>query len=201
MYNLTRYKMIVNNLILYKELHKMSEDFNKCCEKSTSYYTIIRILLRELRIERKVHQAQICQLLGITGITGSTWSKVESGEIQLTLEHVLTACFACHVLPSELFQTAQNYQNLLCNHGWYVAAHGSALPKEEDKLSIDANAYYSFIYKNSFKRSWLPCYEVLQTPWPSFNTCAPLDVFRWILDPVWRNQQENSLQNQQEDIF
>jgi len=149
-------------------------------EKSTSLHTICRLLLRELRHERNVQQAHIGQLLGRSG---SSWSKVESGETPLTLEHLLTACAACQVWPSELLQAAQSYMTLLSQNGWFVATYGTALPKEEDRLSIEADKYYA----SPSSRVPLPPthrYPVLQTPWPyPGSNAVPLPVFRWVLEP------------------
>ncbi|TXT39950.1 MAG: XRE family transcriptional regulator [Comamonadaceae bacterium] len=155
-------------------------------EKSTSFHTVCRLLLRELRQERGVQQAQISQLLGRAST--SSWSKVETGETPLTLDHLLTACTACQVWPSDLFLTAQNYMSLLTQSGWYAAAHGTALSKDDDQLGLAAEAYYAFIASKAQTPSW-GRFQVLQTPWPYSGVCVPLDVFRWALDPNWREQQ------------
>lgn len=152
-------------------------------EKSTSIHTIIRILLKELRLERQVQQAQIGVLLGKSA---SVWSKVESGESELSLDHLVTGCTACQAWPSDLLQTAQNYMTLLQQYGWFVASHGSALPKSEDLLSIAADEYYSFVAKNRSPVPTFSRYQVLQTPWPWPQHYAPLDVFRWATDDVWK---------------
>lgn len=154
-------------------------------EKSTTIHTIARLILRELRQERNVQQAQIGQLLGKST---STWSKVETGDTPLTLEHLLTACTACQVWPSTVLSTTQNYMQLLQQHGWYVASHGGPLPKEEDLLSLYADEFYKFVASKAQTPSWR-VYPVLQTPWPYPNCCLPLDVFRWALDPAWKEQQ------------
>lgn len=151
-------------------------------EKSTSVHTISRILLRELRQERNVQQAHISQLLGKAST--SSWSKVESGDTPLTLEHLLTACTACQVWPSDFFQTVQNYAALLEQNGWFVASHGSPLPREEDCLSIEASNYYAATANRS-QAMWRR-FSVLQTPWPFYGSCEPIDVFKWVLDPSWR---------------
>lgn len=155
-------------------------------EKSTSLHTICRLLLRELRQERNIQQAQISQLLGKAST--SSWSKVEAGDTYLTLDHLLTACAACQVWPSDFFHTAQNYMTLLTQNGWYVATHGSSLPKEEDLLSIEAEDYYAFITSKGQAHTWRR-FPVLQTPWPYPGSCVPLDVFRWVIDPSWREQE------------
>ena len=153
-------------------------------EKSTSYHTICRLLLRELRQERTVQQALISQLLGRAST--SSWSKVEAGETPLTLEHLLTACTACQVGLVNFFQTVENYAQLLRQYGWYVAAYGSPLSTDEDLLSREANDYYStmprVVQQPGFAR-----FPVLVTPFPYANAVAPLEVFRWAIDPEWKN--------------
>jgi len=162
-------------------------------ENSTSFHTICRLLLKELRIERGVTQAHISQLLGRAST--SSWSKVESGETPLTLDHILTVCTACQVWPSALFLTAQNYMSLFTQapYSWYVAAHGSTLEKEDDVLGIAAEQYYAI--SSSSKVPNVGRFQVLQTPWPYQGIYAPLDVFRWILDPHWREEQERYMKN------
>lgn len=152
-------------------------------EKSTSFHTILRLLLRELRQQCNVQQALIGQLLGKSA---STWSKVENGETELTLDHVLTVCHACQVLPSALLQTAQNYMSMLVQCQWYVASHGKALEKAEDRLSLEADGYYAFMAKKEKLPFFPNHFPVLQTPWPYLNHYAPLDVFRWATDEQWK---------------
>ena len=152
-------------------------------EKSTSFHTILRILLRELRQQSNVQQAQIGQLLGKSA---STWSKVETGETELTLDHVLTVCHACQVLPSVLLQTAQNYMSVLTQFGWYVASHGKALDKAEDRLAQEADTYYAFVARPDRSVIFGNIVHVLSTPWPYLNQYSPIDVFRWATDEVWK---------------
>ncbi|MCX3072557.1 helix-turn-helix domain-containing protein [Providencia stuartii] len=152
-------------------------------EKSTCFHTICRLLLKELRQEKNVQQAHISQLLSRSP---SSWSKVETGETPLSLDHLLTACSACQVWPSQLFITAQNYMSLLTQYDWYVAAHGTPLEKEADLLSLYADEYYSSNLQQ------YRMYQVLLTPWPFPGTFAPLDVFRWAIDPSFRNANRNT---------
>lgn len=154
-------------------------------EKSTSFHTISRLLLRELRQERSVQQAQISQLLGRAST--SSWSKVEAGDTPLTLEHITTACSVFQIWPSDLFQAVQSYVMLMTQNGWYVAVYGSPLSKDDDQLSVDANAYYAFIASKAHIPTWRR-FPVLQTPWPYPGSYEPLDVFRWVLDPTWKEQ-------------
>lgn len=162
-------------------------------EKSTSFHTICRLLLRELRVEKGVTQAHISQLLGKAST--SSWSKVESGETPLTLEHLLTVCTACQIWPANFFGTAQNYMALLNQNGWYVAAYGSPLSKEDDQLGAAADEYYSVSASSRAQAPNMGMFQVLQTPWPYSGLYAPLNVFRWALDPQWRDTQKQYFQS------
>jgi len=153
-------------------------------EKCTTLHTIIRITLKELRLQRQVQQAQINVALGKTG---STWSKVENAESDLSLDHLLTACQVCQVWPSDLLQTAQTYMNVFQQCGWFVSTNQSALPKADDLLSKMADEFYAFQAKNSSPMPAWGGFQVLQTPWPYANHYAPLDVFRWATDDNWRS--------------
>jgi len=146
-------------------------------EKSTCFHTICRLVLKELRQEKNVQQAHISQLLSRSP---SSWSKVETGETPLSLDHLLTACSACQVWPSQLFITAQNYMALLNQNNWYVASHGTPLDKESDLLSRYADEYYGLNLMQARTA------QVLLTPWPSPGMFSPLDVFRWAIDPSFR---------------
>lgn len=162
-------------------------------EKSTSFHTICRLLLRELRVEKGVTQAHISQLLGKAST--SSWSKVESGETPLTLEHLLTVCTACQIWPANFFVTAQNYMALLNQNGWFVAAYGSPLSKEDDYLSAAADEYYSVSASSRAQAPNMGMFQVLQTPWPYSGYYAPLNVFHWALDNQWRDTQKQYFQS------
>ena len=140
-------------------------------EKSTSMSTICRLLLRELRQERNMQQAQIAQMLGKTA---SAWSKVESGDTPLSLEHLLTACTAMQVWPANFMQTAQNYVSLLTQNGWFVSSYGAPMPREEDALWQASDNFYAGKIKGN---SVLTFTQALNTPWPYPNAYSPLAVF------------------------
>lgn len=162
-------------------------------EKNTSFHTICRLLLKELRVERGITQAHVSQLLGMAST--SSWSKVESGEATLTLEHILTACSACQVWPAEFFATAQNYMALFSQNGWYVAFHGSPLSKEDDQLSTSANEYYAAVAATNAQVPNVGMYPILRTPWPFQGVYAPLSVFLWALDFQWQKSQKQYFQS------
>jgi len=51
-------------------------------DKLTSLETITLLILKEIRLERQIHQAQVAERCGKTA---SAWSKLENGENSLSL--------------------------------------------------------------------------------------------------------------------
>lgn len=154
-------------------------------ERSTSIHTVLRLLLRELRQQAGRPHAQITQLLGRT--TGS-WSKVEGGDADLTLEQLLTVCHACETYPWAVLQTAEEYVQLLTREGWYVARHGAALPKGEDLLSKEADAYYDLLSKYPEAIYRITSWPALVVPRRDQSRDALLGVFRWAIDMYWKSE-------------
>ena len=76
----------------------------------TTYSSICMILLRELRIERGIHQAQVADWIGKTP---SAWTKVEAGKSPLQFETFVRVCFSFQVQPSMVMATAERYAALL----------------------------------------------------------------------------------------
>ena len=140
-------------------------------EKSTSMTTVCRLLLRELRQERNMQQAQIAQMLGKTA---STWSKVESGDTPLTLEHLLTACAAMQIWPANFMVTAQNYVALFTQKNWFVSTYGAATPKDEDALWLASDEFYAGQLRGISIQLHA---NVLGSPWPYAGAYSPLPVF------------------------
>lgn len=160
-------------------------------EKSTSVHTILRLVIRELRQQLNIQQAHLGQLLGKSS---STWSKVESGEQVLSLDHLFTVCHAMQVPPAAVMQTTQNYIAALVQLGWYVATHGKPLENADDKLAQDAESFYAFMANPEKPMFFANAYPVLSTPWPYMNHFMPIDVIRWATDESWRASLENPQQ-------
>lgn len=117
-------------------------------------------------------QAQIAQMLGKSG---SAWSKVESGDIPLSLDHLFAACAAMQIWPASFMQTVQNYVSLLNQNGWFVSWYGVApIPKEDDALWIASDEFYGGKIKSNAFPIIAP---ILNTPWPYVNAYAPIPVF------------------------
>lgn len=152
-------------------------------EKSTSVQTIIRLLLREVRREQGRNHAEVSQLLGKNSVA---WNKVESGDGELSLDHLLTVCHVCGIHAWAVLQAARDYSELLNKHNWYVAWHGSALAKADDLLSKEAELYYDFLSKNPNESYRVNRWRVLDAPRLDQGRDALLGVFRWVTDGYWK---------------
>lgn len=157
-------------------------------EKSTSFHTICRLLLKELRQERNVYQAQISQRLNEAP---SAWLKVEDGSTKLKLEHILAACTVFDILPSEFFHTAEKYFDLLEDYDWFVAKFGLEMPKSDDLLWQESDKYYAQLTgANPPARSRFDHSDVLNSPGHN-NFYCPLPVFDWAINAHTRPPMPN----------
>lgn len=152
--------------------------------KVTCLLSFIIILLKEVRHERKIHQAQLGEM---TGKSTSAWTKIETGRSPLTFEVYLRVCSGLQLSPSGVLATAERYSMLFSQHGWAVL--GSQLDFNEDALLKSAQEYWNS--PGHRHRPYLWSYQsVLNGPIYNPNgsvTIAP--VFQFILDPAFRSEQ------------
>ncbi len=156
-------------------------------DKVTTITSICTILLRELRTEKGIHQAQVADWIGKTP---SAWTKVESGKSPLPFDTFVRVCKSFQVWPSTVLATAERYEALLVNCGWAVLA--SELDSDEDSLLRLAQEYWSSpgcrsAIANRLPRSPIP---VLNGPQTSFdNKIMVAGTFRFALDQDFRGTQ------------
>ena len=155
--------------------------------KITSFSSITILILKELRLERQVHQAQVAE---ICGKTPSAWTKIETGKSPLSMEIFFRVCAALSVAPSAVLATAERYAALLSQNGWGVVYQ--QLSFEEDLLLEEAQNYYATPgYRNRIQpQSWNYYISVLNGPIYNQNGSITLvDVFRYVLDDDFKNEQ------------
>jgi transcriptional regulator with XRE-family HTH domain len=145
----------------------------------TTLSSIILILLKELRIERNIHQAHLAERCGKTP---SSWSKIESGKSSLTMELFLKICNAIPIQPSNVLATAENYSNLFAQQGWAILSQ--ELSFNEDRLLQEVQKYYS---SDNYKLRvpqimWNLNISVLNTPYYDNNGFLVMnDAFKFLL--------------------
>lgn len=160
--------------------------------KIAAMTSICAILLREVRMERNLHQAQIADWIGKTP---SAWTKIEAGKSPLQFETFIRACQCLNVLTSTVMATAERYAGLLSQNGWAILASEQSL--EEDKLIRLAQDYWASpggknqISLTQVSSRW-GFTSVLNGPTydsHGFINLAP--VFRFALDEEFRDLQLN----------
>lgn len=154
----------------------------------TCISSLAPLLLKEVRIERGIHQAVIADRMGKTP---SAWAKIETGKNSLGMDTLFSACIALMIPASAVIASVERHANLLTNNGWCVLNNG--LPSDEkDSLLTEAEQYYS---SPGFKRR-------AQTPFSFYSLSAlnspiqshdgalsVIDVFRYVLDKDFKAQQ------------
>lgn len=159
--------------------------------KITTTTSICVVILRELRSERGIHQAQVADWIGKTP---SAWTKVEAGKSPLQFETFIRVCHSMQVMPSAVLGTAERYAALLSQNGWAVLS--SELDFNEDGLLRQAQEYWTSPGcrgNNTPPNRWA-FVSILNGP--SYNldqTISLAAVFQFVLDPSFREAQLNQL--------
>jgi len=157
--------------------------------KVTSFSSITLLLLKELRLERNLHQAQLAE---ICDKTPSSWTKIETGKSPLSMEIFFRACNGLSVTPSAVLATAERYATLLSQNGWGVMS--KQLEFNEDFLLKEAQEYYSTLgfRSRSPQVAWNQNVSVLSGPIYNMNGTVTLnDVFWFVLDKEFKERQIN----------
>ena len=151
--------------------------------KVTSFSTIVLLLLKELRLERNIHQAHIADACDKTP---SAWNKIESGKNPLSMEVFFRVCQAFQISPSSILATAERYRTLFSQHGWEIMSKN--LDFNEDLLLKEASEYYSSAgYRARISNTLL---SVLNGPFYNQNgTVTISEVFQFVLDENFKQIQ------------
>jgi transcriptional regulator with XRE-family HTH domain len=153
--------------------------------KIASITSICVILLREVRTERNLHQAQIADWIGKTP---SAWTKVEAGKSPLQFETFIRVCNSMQVAPSSVLATAERYAALLSQHGWAILTSEAAL--EEDQLIHQAQQYWASPAGRNQAANRFGFWSVLNGPtYNQDGTVGLAPVFQFALDPEFRKLQ------------
>lgn len=155
----------------------------------TCLSSLALLILKEVRIERGIHQAVIADKIGKTP---SAWAKIESGKNSLGLDTLFNVCSALMIPTSAVIASVERHATLLANYGWCILNNN--LPSDEqDALLSLAEQYYS---SPGFKR------RMQNTPYSFYNMSAlnspmytadgsitVIDVFRFMVAPDFRKEQ------------
>ena len=156
-------------------------------QKVTTITSICVILLREIRAERGIHQAQVADWIGKTP---SAWTKVEAGKSPLQFETFIRVCACMQFAASTVMATAEHYAALLSQNGWAVLT--SELDFEEDELLRQAQKYWASPGCRSQSTNRWGYTSVLNGPIYNLDGSITLAaVFQFVLDPAYQALQLN----------
>ncbi|MWV63008.1 XRE family transcriptional regulator [Helicobacter saguini] len=164
----------------------MNENLN------VNFNTILVIVLKELRLERNIHQATLAD---ICNKQASAWNKIENGKSPLVLETLYRVCnYAFHVQPSIILATAERFANIFAQHNYAILYNES---ESEDIVLKYANQYYKMKSQQNFMQSYAPFVSILNMPCYEQNGRMVIgDVFQYCLNEIYKD--ENHLKiNQQ----
>ena len=146
-------------------------------KKITTMAGICTTILREIRAEKQLHQAQIADFIGKTP---SAWTKIESGKSPLQFDVFFRVCNILQVPGSWVIATAERYAALMSQNNWVILS--SEIPPAEDELLLLSQQFW----KKSLNRLQIP---ILNTPIYDQNGLYVIaDVFRFALDRNYRDQ-------------
>jgi len=152
----------------------------------TTFSSITLLILKELRLERNIHQAQIADMCDKTP---SAWTKIETGRSPLSMEMFFRVCNGLKVSPSAILSTMERYATLLSQNGWAVIS--KLLDFNEDLLLKEAQEYYSSPGGKGYSRL-LSFNSVLNGPIYNLDgSITPIPVFLFALKGEFKESQLN----------
>ena len=106
-------------------------------QRTSCFSTLLALILKDIRLERNVHQAFIAQAIGKTP---SAWGKIESSQSPLQMDSFFGACYALAMHPSQVMQVAERLIPIFNRYNWYFQ---SAHLGDEDELVPLLQKYYA----------------------------------------------------------
>lgn len=156
--------------------------------KITTITSICIVLLREVRVERGIHQAQVADWMGKTP---SSWTKVEAGKSPLQFETFIRVCNGMTVMPSSVMATAERYAGLLSQNNWVILG-ATELSCSEDGLLSQAQEYWTSPGGRNAATNRMGFNSVLNGPiYGPNNMITIAGVFQFVLDPAFRQSALN----------
>lgn len=160
--------------------------------KITTYHTICAIVLRELRVQRNLHQAEIADFFAKPP---SHWQEVEAGTKKLDFDTLLRVCRGLGVPPAQVLSVADGYDLLLRLFGWSVVV--TELSKADELIKRAKSYWQSPGYRAAQNFPYLSL-SVLNVPYndienrTGWNNIIP--VFQFAVDDMFRAQQLDASQ-------
>lgn len=118
-------------------------------QRSANYSTLLLLCLKDVRLERGIHQAHVAQAVGKTP---SAWAKIESGQSPLLFDAFIGACVGLTLNPAHMIQTVERLMPIFNRYHWYFQA--ADLGAEDELLPLVQEYYASSGFEALKMRPW-----------------------------------------------
>jgi len=112
-------------------------------QRTANFSTLCLLALKDVRLERGLHQSHIAQQVGKTP---SAWAKIESGQSPLQVDTLFGACFAMNINPSQFLAVVERLAQAFNFHNWYLTA--ADLQGEDELLPLVQEYFASSGFEN-----------------------------------------------------
>ncbi len=160
-------------------------NFNNEEPKVTSINTISAIILKELRLERKMHQALLAERVNKAP---SAWSKIENGKASIDVALLFQCAAAMGLAAMDILSIIDRYAQFLSSSGFQILFNSDP---ETDDLREIADEYYKSPGHKLLNKQFSNFQGVSVQGGPSRNSeykLVCLDVFRCAVEPEFRKQ-------------
>ncbi|TCT45183.1 helix-turn-helix domain-containing protein [Vibrio crassostreae] len=113
-------------------------------DKNANFSTLCLMILKEVRLERGVHQGNIAAVIGKTP---SAWTKIENGQSSLTFDVFFGACSVLGYYPGQVTALMDQLIPMFgANHFYFQT--GTLNEKEDDLLNLVIQYFNSKGYES-----------------------------------------------------
>lgn len=161
---------------------KMNEQSKNSC-----FSTIHLMIIKELRLERGVHQGVLAQA---AGKTPNAWTKIENGQSVLTVDALFGACSALNITPVSFMSLVEKLIPEFNRYGYYF--HPGTIDQEEDSLLPLMLGYFNSKGFESLKNRPFDRISISSIGYPFLGT-APIvpTAVRYCFDTDFRTWVDN----------
>ncbi|MCA8287615.1 helix-turn-helix domain-containing protein [Burkholderia vietnamiensis] len=150
----------------------------------TTYHAVCAVVLRELRVQRRMHPAQFADFLAKLP---SAWQNIESGKARLDFDTLLRVGRGLSVPPSAILQVVDGYEFFLRSFQWSIVVNDL---EGKDGLIKLANDYWKSPGCRSDEAQTYGT-PILNVPHQNNGWQNVRNVFGYAVDPQFRAQQHD----------
>ncbi|EMN7148733.1 helix-turn-helix transcriptional regulator [Vibrio vulnificus] len=153
-------------------------------DKCSNYSAIVLMVLKEIRLERNIHQGVVADRIGKTP---SAWAKIENGHSALTFDVMVGACNALKLNPITLMTLVDKLLAVLTPKRFHFQA-GTLENNEDDLLSL-VQSYFNSKGYEALKARW----EIVSLD-PSnrpFGETSTPTIVRYCIEPQFKDWIDN----------